>query len=63
MRLFRVTFYRCTNGRFSGVHYVATVACYNSGWSGLDDLQSGRHAHRSIINGDGVYVIGGPSTR
>ena len=38
---------------------VATVACYNSGWSRLDDLQSVRHNHRAIINGDKVYVIGG----
>ena len=38
---------------------VATVACYNSGWSRLDDLQSIRRKHRTIINGDKVYVIGG----
>ena len=39
---------------------VTTVACYNnSGWSRLDDLQSIRWYHRSIINGDNVYVIGG----
>ena len=42
---------------------VATVACYNSGWSRLDDLQSVRHLHRAIINGDKVYVIGGGGTR
>jgi len=39
---------------------VATVACYNNeGWSRLDDLQSTRYAHRAIINGDKVYIIGG----
>ena len=38
---------------------VATVACYNNGWSRLDDLQSTRVNHRAIINGDKVYVIGG----
>ena len=39
---------------------TATVACYNnSGWTKLDDLQSARHQHRAIINGDKVYVIGG----
>ena len=39
---------------------LATVACYNSdGWSKLDNLQRGRYAHRAIVNGDKVYVIGG----
>ena len=42
---------------------VATVACYNSGWSRLDDLQSTRRNHRAIINGDRVYVIGGYGTK
>ena len=42
-----------------GYPAVATVACYNSGWSRLDDLQSTRYGHRAIINGDKVYVIGG----
>ena len=43
-----------------GYTAVATVACYNnSGWSKLDDLQSGRYNHRAIINGNKVYVIGG----
>ena len=39
---------------------VSTVACYNAnGWTKLDDLQTGRYAHRAIINGDKVYIIGG----
>ena len=38
---------------------VDTVACFNSGWSRLDDLQSARSNHRAIINGDKVYVVGG----
>ena len=43
---------------------VATVACYNNaGWSKLDDLQSTRHYHRAIINGDKVYVVGGNNER
>ena len=43
---------------------VATVACYNNtGWSRLDDLQSARYAHRAIVNGDKVYVIGGRFTQ
>ena len=37
-----------------------TVACYNnSTWTKLDDLQTARYAHRAIVNGDKVYVIGG----
>ena len=37
-----------------------TVASYNnSTWTKLDDLQTGRYAHRAIVNGDKVYVIGG----
>ena len=42
---------------------VATVACYNSGWSRLDDLQSVRHNNRAIVNGDKVYVIGGSGAK
>ena len=43
---------------------VATVACYNNtGWSRLDDLQSARYAHRAIVNGDKVHVIGGRFTQ
>lgn len=39
---------------------VRTVACYNSeGWNKLDDLQTGRHRHRAIVNGDKVYIVGG----
>ena len=38
---------------------VPTVACYKSGWTRLDDLQSARNQHRAIINGDKVYMIGG----
>ena len=38
---------------------VATVACYNTVWSRLNDLQSIRYQHRAIINGDKIYVIGG----
>ena len=37
-----------------------TVACYNnSTWTKLDDLQTARYAHRAIVNGNKVYVIGG----
>ena len=39
---------------------LRTVACYNSaGWTKLDDLQTARYAHRAVVNGDKVYVIGG----
>ena len=44
-------------------YYVATVASYNeNGWKQLDDLQSTRYAHRAIVNGDKVFVIGGSGT-
>ena len=50
-------------GGYGGAE-VATVACYNNaGWSKLDDLQSTRHYHRAIVNGDKVYVVGGKDTR
>ena len=43
---------------------ISTVACYNEkGWNKLDNLQSTRTGHRSIVNGDKVYVIGGNGTR
>ena len=39
---------------------LRTVACYNSaGWTKLDDLQTARYAHRAVVNGDKVYLIGG----
>ena len=39
---------------------LSTVACYNKeGWSKLDDLHTGRYAHRAIVNGDKVFIIGG----
>ena len=51
-------------GGNDGSTQVATVACYNNeGWRRLDDLQSIRMYHRAIINGDGVYVIGGSGTK
>ena len=51
-------------GGFDGSNQVATVACYNSsGWSQMDDLQSIRHYHRAINNGDKVYIIGGTETK
>ena len=51
-------------GGWDGSVDVATVACYNKlKWERLDDLQSIRHGHRAIINGDKVYVIGGVSTQ
>ena len=39
---------------------LAMVHCYNNAsWSRLNDLQSSRYAHRAIVNGDKVYIIGG----
>ena len=39
---------------------LTMVYCYkNASWSRLNDLQSSRYAHRAIVNGDKVYIIGG----
>ena len=52
----------CYNCRPRG--QVATVASYNEdGWTKLEDLQSTRHGHRAIVNGDKVFVIGGFGTQ
>ena len=46
-------------GGYDGESSVATVACYNSGWSRLDDLKSVRHDHRAISMGEKIFVVGG----
>ena len=47
-------------GGWDGSAASRTVACYNNaGWTKLDDLQTARYAHRAVVNGDKVYVIGG----
>ena len=46
-------------GGWSGT-YLSTVASYDgSSWKKLNDLHTIRRAHRAIVNGDKVYVVGG----
>ena len=40
--------------------FLSTVARFDgSRWKKLNDLLSSRRAHRAIVNGNKVYVIGG----
>ena len=46
-------------GGWSGT-FLSTVASFDgSSWQKLNDLIFSRRAHRAIVNGNKVYVVGG----
>ena len=46
-------------GGWSGT-FISTVASFDgSSWKQLNDLLSSRRAHRAIVNGNKIYVVGG----
>ena len=46
-------------GGWSGA-FLSTVASFDGiNWKKLNDLNSARRAHRAIVNGNKVYVVGG----
>lgn len=46
-------------GGWSGT-FLSTVASFDGiSWEKLNDLHSSRRAHRAIVNGNKVYVVGG----
>ena len=46
-------------GGWSGT-FLSTVASFDGiSWKKLNDLNSARRAHRAIVNGNKVYVVGG----
>ena len=46
-------------GGWSGT-FLSTVASFDGiNWNKLNDLNSSRRAHRAIVNGNKVYVVGG----